>query len=169
MRYIGEFVGALGCKPIAWRPFQAILCSLILSHGMALGAHAHDTRSTGQNIYLPVYSAIAQAPRVDLDLTVMLSFRNVDESVPIKVNSVTYFDTSGKKIKELLDGVRTLAPFGSSHILIGLREFRGDVGANVVVAWSAASPARQPLVEAIMVGSQGTRGWAFTSRGVVLD
>ena len=38
-------------------------------------------------------------------------------------------------------------------------------GANFIVEWSAEGLITDPLIEAVMVGSLGAQGFAFTSRG----
>ena len=135
----------------------------------AATAYAHDTRSMGQKVYVPIYSAIGYLSTQNFDLAVTLSFRNLDQDSPITVRSAVYFDTDGKKIQDLLEGARTLAPFATTQVLIRERDFRGDIGANIVVEWSADVPVVAPLLESIMVGARGTQAFSFTSRGVVLD
>ena len=48
-------------------------------------------------------------------------------------------------------------------------EFRGDVGANAIVSWQSEAPALPPLVEAIMIGSDGAQAYSFASRGIVVE
>jgi len=123
----------------------------------------------GQKVYVPVYSAIGFLSQEAVDVAVTLSFRNLDRATPITIKSSVYYDTGGKEIGDLLEGLRTLAPFGSTQVLIRQQDFSGDVGANVVVEWSADQPVTPPLFEAVMVGARGTQAFAFTSRGVVLE
>jgi hypothetical protein len=132
-------------------------------------AVAQEAKSTGQTIYVPVYSAIGFVSTEKFDVAVTLSFRNLDASTPITIKSTVYYDTDGEEIGDLLESPRTLAPFGSTQLLIKQQDFSGDVGANVVVEWSAETPVAPPLVEAVMVGARGTQAFAFTSRGVVLE
>lgn len=169
MRDTSKCVGAFLGKLRPGRLFQATLPALAICLAMAGAVWAHGEKSMGQKVYVPVYSTIAYFSQQNLDLTVTLSFRNLDAGAPITVSSVVYFDTGGKKVKDLLGGARTLAPFGSTHVVIKRQDFRGDVGANVVVEWSAKSPVIPPLFEAIMVGSRGTGAFSFASRGVVLN
>jgi Protein of unknown function (DUF3124) len=136
---------------------------------LAVEAHAQEAKTTGQTVYVPVYSAIGFISQEKFDLAVTLSFRNLDASAPITIQSVDYFDTDGKKIRDLLDAPRTLQGYGSTQILIKQDDFKGDVGANVVVEWSSDGPVTPPLFEAVMVGARGTQAFAFTSRGVVLE
>ena len=132
-------------------------------------ARAQEPKSTGQKVYVPVYSAIGFISQEKFDLAVTLSFRNLDAGAPITIRSVDYFDTDGKEIKDLLEAPRTLPAFGSTQILIKQDDFKGDIGANVVVEWSADQPVTPPLFEAVMVGARGTQAFAFSSRGVVLE
>jgi Protein of unknown function (DUF3124) len=147
----------------------ALALLMAMTATMTAGASAQDGKSQGQQVYVPVYSAIGFVSTEAFDVAVTLSFRNLDRSTPIMIKSATYYDTEGKEIGDLLDGPRTLGPFGSTQVLIKQQDFSGDVGANVVVAWSADQPVTPPLFEAVMVGARGTQAFAFTSRGVVLE
>ena len=149
--------------------FRILMAAKLLVMVAAASASAHESKSNGQKLYLPLYSSISYLKRDDTHLTVTLSFRNVDANAPITVKSATYFDTSGKKVKDLLEGARTLGPFGSTQVLIRRVEFQGDVGANVVVEWSSTSAVTPPLIEAIMVGFRGAGIFSFTSRAVAID
>jgi len=154
---------------IARRLLLTLLPTLVFFLMTAATAHAHDTRSKGQKVYVPIYSAIGYLSSQNFDLAVTLSFRNLDQKSPITVRSAVYFDTDGKKIKNLLKGARTLTPFATTQVLIRDRDFRGDIGGNIVVEWSADAPVVTPLLEAIMVGARGSQAFSFTSRGVVLE
>lgn len=146
-----------------------LLSALTVCFLMSAAVFAQDGRSQGQQVYVPVYSAIGFASTEAFDVAVTLSFRNLDRSAPITIKSAAYYDTDGKEIQDLLDGPRTLGPFGSTQVLIKQQDFSGDIGANVVVEWSADQPVTPPLFEAVMVGARGTQAFAFTSRGVILD
>ena len=136
---------------------------------MTATVSAQDGKSQGQTVYVPVYSAIGFVSTEAFDVAVTLSFRNLDRSAPITIKSATYYDTEGKEIGDLLDAPWTLGPFGSTQILIRQQDHSGDIGANVVVDWSADQPVTPPLFEAVMVGARGTQAFSFTSRGVVLE
>ena len=78
------------------------LLALALFLTITANVHAHEPKSKGQSVYVPVYSAIGFISSLSFDLAVTLSFRNVDGTAPITVNSAIYYDTSGKKKKDLL-------------------------------------------------------------------
>ncbi|MEJ8571861.1 DUF3124 domain-containing protein [Microbaculum marinum] len=158
-------LGAGHSWPRSAAPGLAAVAACLLS----ATASGQEQISAGQRVYLAVYSAIGFASQEKVDVAVTLSFRNLDERMPITIESALYYDTDGRQITDLLEAPRTLAPFGSTQVLIKQTDFSGDVGANVVVEWSAGGPAAQPLFEAVMVGSRGTQAFAFTSRGVVLE
>ena len=131
--------------------------------------NAHDAKSTGQTVYLPIYSTIAHWSPRTMDLTITLSVRNVDPKLPVTLNSVDYFDTDGRKKKSMLAEPKLLPPYGSTQFIIKRDEFRGDVGANAIVSWQSNSPTMPPLVEAIMIGSDGSQAYSFASRGIVIE
>lgn len=149
--------------------FCAAMLLLAVSYMMPELAHAHDTKSMGQKVYIPVYSSISHASDKEFDLKVTLSFRNLDGAIPITLISAIYYDTVGNELGNLLKYPSTLAPFGTTQIFLETDDFRGDVGANIVIEWSSQLPVTLPLIETIMVGYRGTQAFAFTSRGIVID
>jgi len=60
------------------------LLTLALFLTMAANVHAHEPKSKGQRVYVPVYSAIGYISSLSFDLAVTLSFRNVDGTVPMR-------------------------------------------------------------------------------------
>ena len=96
-------------------------------------ADARDNRSKGQRVHVPVYSAIGYRRTEKFDLIVILAFRNLDEKTPITIRSAVFFDAGGKKIKDLLEGPLTLAPFGMTETFVREQDFRGSFGGHVVV------------------------------------
>jgi len=154
---------------VARRPWAILLWTLAVMLPAVGMAGAQEAKSSGQSVYVPVYSAIGYVSTETFDVAVTISFRNLDRSSPITIASAVYYDTAGNRIKDLLGEARTLGPFGTTQVLIKQQDFKGDIGANVVVEWSAEAPVTPPLFESVMVGTVGTRAFAFTSRGVVLE
>ena len=76
----------------------------VLALALSAGAFAQSppARSTGQRLYLPIYSHIwhgdaqpGSAPSRTL-MSVSVSIRNTDLTRPIRVSSAVYYDTHGK-------------------------------------------------------------------------
>ena len=148
---------------------RVLAAAWLLSHVALPAANAHDAKSRGQTIYLPIYSAIQHSWPRELDLTVTLSLRNLDPKQTVTIRAVDYFDTGGEKKKSLIEGRISLAPYAATQLVIKRQDFRGDIGANAIVQWEAQSSVLPLLAEAIMIGSDGVQGFSFSSRGVVIE
>jgi hypothetical protein len=124
----------------------------------------------GQTLSVPIYSNILVGEgTTPTEMAATLAIRNTDIDREIFLTSVRYYDTGGKLVETYLDGIYGLGPMASAFILINLSDSRGGLGANFVVVWQAEAPVSDPVVEAIMVGASGTKGFSFTSEARVID
>jgi Protein of unknown function (DUF3124) len=119
-------------------------------------------------VYVPVYSSVYlgisnKTPTAELAAT--LSVRNTSSMHPITLESVRYYDSSGKRVRDYLDKPSTLAPLGSVEFVVQRSDVTGGPGANFLVQWAGPSNVDEPLIEAVMVGQAGGTGISFTSRG----
>ena len=123
---------------------------------------------SGQTVYVPVYSHIyADGGKPQL-LETTLSIRNLDPEVSISIKAVDYFDTGGHLVKRYLGKVLTLGPLETTSILVEKTDTRGGSGANFIIVWDSAEPVYEPLIEAVMVGLDNGKSFAFTSPGRAL-
>ena len=127
--------------------------------------------STGQTVYVPVYSHIIYGnihPRLGapfkLLLSSMLSIRNIDPNHNIMVKSVRYYDTDGKLLRDD-NAARTLAPLASTEVFVEFKDEEGGAGAKFIVVWQADVPVNPPLIESVNAHFTGTQLTVFTSRG----
>jgi uncharacterized protein DUF3124 len=170
---------------IGWQ--GAVLAILVFGAGLVFGSYRdhrepiHSTvderlqpavpvsgeSATSGTIYVPVYSTLHlglnRASTVDLAATV--SVRNVSAKHPIILDSVQYYDSVGKQVRDYLDQASTLPPLGSVEFLINRSDTTGGPGANFLIGWHAAVIVDEPLVEAVMLGQSGNAGISFSSRG----
>jgi len=124
----------------------------------------------GQTLYVPIYSNILVSEgATPTEMAATMAIRNTDIEHEIFVTEVTYYDTAGELIETYLDGIYGLGPMASAFILINVADKRGGLGANFVVTWRAETAVSDPVVEAIMVGASGTKGFSFTSHARVID
>jgi hypothetical protein len=126
-------------------------------------------RSTGQSLYLPVYSHIWHGemdrrgePTRTL-MSVSVSIRNTDPSRPIRIVSAQYFDTDGRKLREYVPAPHSVAPMGTYEIFVPRSDDSGGSGANFVIVWKSDTPANPPLVEGVHANLQAGRAIAFIS------
>lgn len=147
------------------------LAALLLLLGVAC-AHAADgpQLSTGQKIYVPIYSSIFYHDNQrTIDLAAMLSVHNVDPAKSITLSRVDYYDTKGKLIRHHLDKPATLAPFETRNFVIEKKDTAGGTGANFLVEWNSGQQVVAPLVEALMVSVLTSQALCFTSQGRVIE
>ena len=122
---------------------------------------------TSQLIYVPAYvSVLTQADRSE-PLAATLVVHNVDPEQNISVTQIDFHDNLGVKLSSHLPAPVILRPFASTSALIPLRS-DGGVGANFLVSWNSSDPALPPVVEAIMVGGNGTQGISVKTSGQVI-
>jgi hypothetical protein len=153
----------------AWRGICSIAVLLTLMTGAA-AAEEREPLSRGQTVYVPVYSSIwygnvdSRLKASKLLLSSMLSIRNLDPDNSIVVNTVRYYDTDGKLLKE--DNLaRTLAPLASTDVFIEFKDDTGGTGAKFIVVWQADVPVNPPIIESVNTHFTGTQLTAFLSRG----
>jgi len=125
--------------------------------------------TAGQTIYVPVYSHMYyRDQRRILNLAATLSIRNTDLTQSMIITSARYYNTAGKLIKEYLPRPVQLIALASTDVVIDLRDTSGGSGANFIVEWVAEKKISDPVVEAIMIGTESSQGISFTSPGKVI-
>ena len=125
--------------------------------------------STGQTIYVPVYSHVFSGDKgLPFNLAAMLSIRNVDLHNSMQVTSIEYYDNDGKLLKNYLDKPRVLGPLASDHVFIKETDEAGGFGANFIVRWAAAKKINAPIVESVMIGAKSGQGISFRCQGRVI-
>jgi hypothetical protein len=128
-----------------------------------------QTLSQGQLVYVPIYSHIYYGDRErTILLTGTLSVRNTDPAQPIILLQADYYDNDGKLIRKHIIQPITLGPLGSTRFIVKASDTSGGSGASFLVRWKAASPANEPIMEGVMIGTSMGQGISFTSRGVAI-
>ena len=140
----------------------AVLLALISSN-----APAQTALSSGQTLYLPVYSHVYHgdvdskgAPQQTL-VSALVSIRNTDLANTIRITSAVYYDTQGKKLREYLPNPVAVPPMGTHEIFVPRADTAGGSGANFVIVWSADKTSNAPVVEALHLNMPAGRSIAF--------
>ena len=81
------------------------------------------------------------------------------------IERIEYYDTAGKLVQSYLKEPMALRPFGTIEIVIPAEDERGGVASNFIVSWAGAGPMAEPMVEAVMIGSQDNTSYSFVSAG----
>lgn len=134
---------------------------------LAGAAAAQPALSSGQTLYLPVYSHVYHGdvdskgvPQQTL-VSALVSIRNSDLTRSIRVTSAVYYDTNGKKLREYLPKPVVVPPMGTHEIFVPRSETAGGSGANFVIVWQADQAANAPVVEALHLNMPAGRSIAF--------
>ncbi len=123
----------------------------------------------GQTIYIPVYSHIYHHNRQEVfELAVTLSIRNTDLDNPMVITAVRYYNSEGKLVKQYLERPIQLDALASTDFFINRNDTSGGLGANFIVEWVAQTRISEPIVEAVMIGTDFQQGISFTSTGRVI-
>ena len=125
--------------------------------------------AAGQTLYVPVYSYIFM---VDggrtINLTTTLSIRNTSPEQPLILTRVDYYDSRGNLVASRLQNPVKLEPLASTEFVVPQEDITGGMGASFLVEWVAQAAVSDPVVEAIMINTQGNQGLSFTSPGQVI-
>ncbi|MEQ8274173.1 MAG: DUF3124 domain-containing protein [Deltaproteobacteria bacterium] len=166
------FVAALvlvGCKP----PPPAASTSTLSPQPVDLTALTRLTRpesTTGELVYVPIYSSTPpQVGNSRFPLTAILSVHNVALEGRLALTAVTYFDTAGRRLKEMVEADTVLGPLETKQFVIPARDQSGGTGANFVVKWEAEAETPRPVIEALMISTTSAQGVSFTTQGTVIQ
>ncbi len=133
-------------------------------------AMEHLQKSLGQTVYAPVYSHIyVGAQGQEFQLAATLCIRNTSIDNPIKLESVGYYDSAGKLLRNLIEIPLKMGPLGSSHYFIGESDTSGGFGAFFLVKWSSETKVTEPVIEVVAAGTRSGQGISFISTGKVIE
>ncbi|MEQ9298636.1 MAG: DUF3124 domain-containing protein [Cyclobacteriaceae bacterium] len=118
-------------------------------------------------VYVPIYSHIYSSTKdTRFLLTATLSIRNTSFKDTLFVSTIDYYDTRGALVREYLDQPFYLNPMATIDYVVDEQDDLGGSGANFIVTWSARNPAMKPLIQAIMISTNGQQGVSFSVDGV---
>jgi Protein of unknown function (DUF3124) len=158
------------------RKFLINIFSLMLL-GVAASAHAEEASlSTGETLYLPIYSHIwhgdthpMKGAPMKAYMSALISIRNTSLKTPIKVISARYYNTDGKMLREFVSPAKTIGPMGTLELFIEKSESQGGSGANFIIQWEAESDTNAPIVEAVHIDNQANRPYSFVTHARVIN
>ncbi len=117
-------------------------------------------------IYIPIYSDIyVDQQNQSVLLAATLSIRNTSYSDTLYISKIDYFNTEGKQVKSYLDKPISLLPMATINYVIEKEDDSGGPGANFIVELSSTSKAAKPLIQAVMIGEIGNKGFSFSTDG----
>lgn len=133
-------------------------------------ANSNQILSTGQSVYVPVYSHIYHGDQErKFNLTVTLSIRNTNLKKDIMIHSIDYYNSEDELLKNYLEAPIVLKKFSTIHYVVNANDKSGGSGAKFIVRWNSKKLSNVPLIEAIMVSTQSGQGISFVSRGQAIQ
>ncbi|MBW2671760.1 MAG: DUF3124 domain-containing protein [Deltaproteobacteria bacterium] len=105
----------------------------------------------GQTVYVPIYSNIYAQDGKPFHFEASLSIRNLDPDKEITINSIRYFDTSGKEIKNYLEEPLRLKLPATAEFIVEQKKIVGRSGGKFIVEWVSDTKVNKPLIEAVMI------------------
>jgi len=120
-------------------------------------------------VYVPIYSDIYfDANHQNNLLSATLSIRNTSFKDTIFVSKIEYFNTSGDLVRKYIDNTIGIPAMGTVNYVVERDDNSGGSGANFIIEMSARSAEIRPLVQAIMIGDNGNKGFSFATDGYSL-
>lgn len=127
-------------------------------------------KATGQTMYVPIYSTILEGRKETyLHLSAHLSVRNVSNTEEIVLASVDYYDNHGKLVRRYIEKPTKLGPMASVDFFLPAHDLSGGTAASFLVEWEAERPTPLPVIQGIMVSTQGTQGVSFITEARVVE
>jgi hypothetical protein len=126
--------------------------------------------SGGESVYVSIYSNVYTGIKLhELELSGMLSIRNIDPKYSISIQKADYYDSKGKLLEQYITQPLRLKPLESTHYLVKVSDKRGGPGANFIVKWTSDNKVNQPIIEGIMLSTRAQQGISFICPGKVIS
>lgn len=123
-----------------------------------------------ETFYVPIYSDIyIEQTNQNALLAATLSVRNTSFSDSLFISKIDYFNTEGDLVRGYIDQPIFLAPMATVNYVIEKEDTSGGPGANFIINLSSDNPKVKPLVQAVMVGLTGNKGFSFSTDGYPLN
>lgn len=123
--------------------------------------------TVGDTVYVPIYSHIYSSTKdSQFLLTATLSIRNTSFTDTLFVGTIDYYNTRGDLVRSYLDSPIYLGPMATIDYVVDEKDDLGGSGANFIVTWSANNPKIKPVIQAVMISTNGQQGVSFSVDGV---
>jgi len=119
-------------------------------------------------IYVPAYSRVygaASGTNRLIEFSTTLRIDNTSATKPLVLDRIEYYDSAGRLVQSYLKEPIAMRPFGTIEVVIPAEDVRGGPASNFLITWSGAGPMAEPMVEAVMIGSQDNTSYSFVSAG----
>ncbi len=124
---------------------------------------------SGSRVYVPAYARVYHyTDHKTISLITTLAIHNTDPEQPLVLKSVRYYSENGTLLKDYLVQPRSLSPMATAIFHLHPEKQNAGIGANAVVEWVSEYRISNPIIETIMISTEGNRGVSFISPGYVV-
>ena len=121
-------------------------------------------------VYIPIYSDIySDKLNQNSLLSATLSIRNTSFTDSLFISTIDYYDTDGKLARSYINQPIALSPMATVNYVIEKEDTTGGPGANFIVKMNSENTKIKPIIQAIMIGSFGNHGFAFSTDGYSIE
>lgn len=122
--------------------------------------------ASGSMVYVPAYARIySYKEGQTMALVTTLAIHNTDPESSLVLRSVRYFAEDGSMLHEYLKQPRLLKPMATAIYHLYPEKPNTGTGSNAVVEWVSEKKISKPIIEAVMISTEGTQGISFISPG----
>jgi hypothetical protein len=121
-----------------------------------------------KTIYIPVYSHMYISSDNYIKMSISLNVRNTDIAEDLYIESIDYYNTEGKLVKNYIAQPHILKPMGSVDFIVDLEDMNGGNGAKFLVKFASKSNVSTPIIQAIMSHIVGNNHVVFVTEGVII-
>ena len=124
-----------------------------------------------RTVYVSVYSSIylgIPSGSVRASLAATVSIRNISPEHSLIVTGARYFDSTGKEFRNYVSVPSALGRMATAEFVVRRDSNLGGPGANFLIDWWGPADMDDPIIEAVMIGQNGTASYSFTSVGRTL-
>lgn len=123
-----------------------------------------------ETFYVPIYSDIyLDETNQNALLAATLSIRNTSSTDSIFISKIDYFNTNGDLVRNYINNQISLKPMATVNYVIERDDISGGSGANFIVKIRSKNANIKPLVQAVMIGQNGNKGFAFSTDGYLTN
>lgn len=128
-----------------------------------------DASFEKKKFYVPVYSHVYISENKYVRLSITLSIRNSDLTKDLYLESIDYYNTDGKLVKQYLSSPHILKPMSSIDYVVNLEDMSGGNGAKFLINTASKNKTSTPIVQAIMINTLGNSNLSFLTQGQIIE
>jgi len=134
---------------------------------LEIGRKIDRTKMAFQDtLYVPIYSDIYVDQRnQNTLLAATLSIRNTSYVDSLIISKIEYFNTTGDLVRSYVENSISIPPMATINYVVEKDDDTGGPGANFIVVINSRNREVNPLIQAVMIGESGNKGFAFTTNG----